>query len=83
MNANVKAETLRQLFEYEMQLPISTILKFRSLAAMVAHVEHFNLKRKQQQSKAAASAASTGSRNSFNLVSYQVTILCRIGFLHI
>ena len=61
VQSNVRAETLRLLFEYEMQLPVRTILLFRSLGIMVAHVEHFNFKRKQQHAKSTAASANRAS----------------------
>jgi len=68
VNAAVKAETLRLLFEYEMQLPVHTVLMFRILAIMIAHVELFNARRKQQQLKSTSSAAGAGGRSSINMV---------------
>ena len=39
--------SVKKLFDYEMFLPISTIIHFRTLSTMIASVEMFNGKRLQ------------------------------------
>ena len=47
VNARVDMVSVKKLFDYEMFLPISTIIHFRTLSTMIASVEMFNGKRLQ------------------------------------
>lgn len=47
VNASMNSNTVRQLFEYEMMLPIHAVYMFRTLAYMVAMVGYQHMKRRQ------------------------------------
>jgi hypothetical protein len=47
VNANIDPDVLRKLYEYEMKLPVATIMRYRALAHMTALVETINSKRLQ------------------------------------
>ncbi len=47
VNSKLSPRLMRQLFEYELILPLSSIIIFRSLAHMICYVNSFNQKRKE------------------------------------
>jgi hypothetical protein len=55
VNANLSANKMRELFEYEMMLSSEGIQMFRTLASMIVTVGYFNAKRKSPQQSLSAS----------------------------
>eukprot|EP01034_Spumella_vulgaris_P021774 gene21775-27839_t len=75
VNTKMSADKLRQLFEYEMYLPVKAVLMFRVLATMIATAELFNSKRKQAQQ---VGGAKGGSAQAFEKMSIKYKDVLRI-----
>lgn len=68
INSKINPKLMRQLFEYELILPLSSIIIFRSLAHMICYVNSFNQKRKEaieKGKKELHNSSSTAKRKVF------------------
>jgi len=64
VNSRMSNKLVSKLFEYEMQLPLRSIMLYRALAVMICHVNAFNEKKMGALRKATEGGVGEGKQNN-------------------